>query len=76
MGHKTPISNVINNSKKIVLKVGSNVLRNDDGTANINVFKNLTDQVAEMMEQGKEDGTFAETAFHLIGAGQHSPFPR
>ena len=54
MGHKTPISNVINNSKKIVLKVGSNVLRNDDGTANINVFKNLTDQVAEMMEQGKQ----------------------
>ena len=32
--------------------------------------------LTQLMEQGKEDGTFAETAFHLIGAGQHSPFPR
>lgn len=41
-------------SRKIVLKVGSNVLSSDDGTVNKTALRQLVEQVKELMDNGKQ----------------------
>ncbi|MGN0711520.1 MAG: glutamate 5-kinase [Anaerovoracaceae bacterium] len=48
------ISDIINDSKKIVIKLGSNVLSDDHGNVNEEVISSIAAQVNEMMEQGKQ----------------------
>lgn len=46
--------NLIKQSRKIVIKVGSNTLSNQDGLINDHFIESLTKQVADLMEQGKQ----------------------
>lgn len=48
------VSEVLKESKKIVIKIGSNVLSNEDGRVNKEVIKNIADQVAKLQEMGKQ----------------------
>lgn len=48
------IKEVINKSKKIVVKLGSNVLSTDDGKPNENIIEKIVDDVAMLMEDGKQ----------------------
>lgn len=48
------LSNIINYSRKIVIKIGSNVLSTDDGMPNREVIENIADQVNALMESGKQ----------------------
>lgn len=48
------IGETIKNSKKIVLKIGSNVLSKEDGTVNREAIKNIATQVAQLMGSGKQ----------------------
>lgn len=49
-----PINNLINGSRKIVIKIGSNVLSDDNGTVNKTVLHNIVEQVNDLMEKGKQ----------------------
>ena len=48
------ISEVIKNSRKIVIKIGSNVLSDDGGMANQEVIHNIAEQVDMLMKDGKQ----------------------
>ncbi|SHJ53854.1 glutamate 5-kinase [Geosporobacter subterraneus DSM 17957] len=48
------ISTLIENSKKIVIKIGSNTLANEDGSINKQFLKELSDQVAGFVTKGKQ----------------------
>lgn len=48
------ISQLIQASKKIVIKIGSNTLSNDDGTINKEFLKKLTTQIYDLNSQGKQ----------------------
>jgi len=48
------IQELLGRSKKIVLKVGSNVLSLDNGTVNKELLRQLVDQMVEWMEAGKQ----------------------
>ncbi|MBN7771885.1 glutamate 5-kinase [Clostridium aminobutyricum] len=48
------ISEVINTSRKIVIKLGSNVLSDEHGTVNKMVMHNIVEQVNGLMQQGKQ----------------------
>lgn len=48
------ISNIINDSKKIVIKLGSNVLSDENGNVNRTVLNNIVEQVNVLMQQGKQ----------------------
>lgn len=48
------ISEVINNSRKIVIKLGSNVLSDEHGAVNKAVMHTIVEQVHELMQQGKQ----------------------
>ncbi len=48
------ISECINSSKKIVIKIGSNTLSNNDGTLNKDFFDKFSKQVKELMDLGKQ----------------------
>jgi glutamate 5-kinase len=47
------IGDLIQDSKKIVLKIGSNVLTGDDGAVNKDTLQNIVDQVTGLIGQGK-----------------------
>ncbi|MBR0596865.1 glutamate 5-kinase [Sinanaerobacter chloroacetimidivorans] len=47
------IGEVIHSSKKIVIKIGSNVLSDDQGHVNKETLHNIVEQVAELIGQGK-----------------------
>ncbi|WP_037372767.1 glutamate 5-kinase [Anaerovorax odorimutans] len=47
-------SDIINDSKKIVIKIGSNVLSDDNGNVNKVALKNIIEQVNELINQGKQ----------------------
>jgi len=49
-----PIGNLINDSRKIVIKIGSNVLSDDNGTVNKTVLHNIVEQVNDLMKSGKQ----------------------
>lgn len=54
---RTPMSAIeqlLTKSRKIVLKVGSNVLSSDDGTVNKVALHQLVGQVKELMDEGKQ----------------------
>jgi len=46
------LQNTLKNSKKIVLKIGSNTLSCDDGTLNRDFFKNLASQIQVLRHRG------------------------
>ncbi|MDK2918868.1 MAG: glutamate 5-kinase [Candidatus Petromonas sp.] len=48
------ISEIIKESKKIVIKLGSNTLANEDGTLNKDFFQKFCEQVQGLMTQGKQ----------------------
>lgn len=48
------IGEVVQNSKKIVIKIGSNVLSHHDGTINQERLQNIVAQVAGLIEGGKQ----------------------
>ncbi len=48
------MSDAINNSRKIVIKIGSNVLSDDNGTVNREILHNIAEQVVRLMEMGKQ----------------------
>jgi glutamate 5-kinase len=48
------ISEVIKNSRKIVIKLGSNVLSDSNGTVNRELMHNIVEQVHGLMNQGKQ----------------------
>ena len=44
----------IENSRKIVIKIGSNVLSDENGTVNKKVMHNIVEQVNDLMKMGKQ----------------------
>lgn len=48
------ISQIIGSSKKIVIKIGSNVLSSDNGTVNRDLLHNIVEQACQLMELGKQ----------------------
>ena len=48
------ISDVIGASRKIVIKLGSNVLSNEEGLVNQATLHNIVEQAANMIKQGKQ----------------------
>jgi len=48
------IGDLIQDSRKIVLKIGSNVLSDDNGAVNKETLKNIVEQVAGLIRQGKQ----------------------
>ena len=48
------ISDVIAASRKVVIKLGSNVLSNDEGLVNQATLHNIVEQAANMIKQGKQ----------------------
>jgi len=48
------IKNIMQKSKKIVIKIGSNVLSKDNGTVNKEVLQQLVEQVKELLDDGKQ----------------------
>ena len=48
------ISDVIGASRKVVIKLGSNVLSNEEGFVNQATLHNIVEQAAEMIKQGKQ----------------------
>lgn len=49
-----PISEIIKDSRKIVIKIGSNVLSDDNGAVNRTVLHNIVGQANDLIEQGKQ----------------------
>lgn len=48
------ISQIIGSSRKVVIKIGSNVLSSDNGTVNNAILHNIVDQTNELMKLGKQ----------------------
>ena len=48
------IEKLINDSRKIVIKIGSNVLSNDEGAVNKDVLHNIVEQVNRLITRGKQ----------------------
>ncbi len=48
------IGGLINNSRKIVIKIGSNVLSDDQGMVNKRIFHEIAEQTAELIKDGKQ----------------------
>ncbi|MEG0830352.1 MAG: glutamate 5-kinase [Anaerovoracaceae bacterium] len=48
------ISQIIKNSRKIVIKIGSNVLSDSDGVVNKKVLHNIVDQAYSLISEGKQ----------------------
>lgn len=48
------ISEIIGSSKKVVIKIGSNVLSSDNGSVNNTILHNIVEQANELMKLGKK----------------------
>jgi len=48
------ISQIIGSSRKVVIKIGSNVLSSDNGTVNNTILHNIVEQTNELMKLGKQ----------------------
>lgn len=48
------IRDVLENSRKVVIKIGSNVLSTDDGMPNKENIYNIVDQVCQLIDMGKQ----------------------
>jgi len=48
------LQQVLKDSRKVVIKIGSNTLSREDGTINREFFKDLAAQIAELKKQGKQ----------------------
>lgn len=48
------ISQIIGSSRKVVIKIGSNVLSSDNGTVNNAILHNIVEQACELMKLGKQ----------------------
>jgi glutamate 5-kinase len=52
--HMNSISDFIKESRKIVIKIGSNVLSNDQGEVNREVLHNIVEQASDLIKQNKQ----------------------
>jgi len=48
------IQEILRNSKKIVIKIGSNVLSDDEGAVDKNSMRNIVEQIKELMDSHKQ----------------------
>ena len=48
------INESLKNSRKIVIKIGSNTLAKSDGTTNIDFMLDFAEQCASLIKQGKQ----------------------
>ena len=48
------ISEILNESRKVVVKIGSNVLSDENGFIDRDNVKNIVDQVMELINEGKQ----------------------
>ena len=48
------LSQIIGSSRKIVIKIGSNVLSTETGTVNNQLLHNIVEQSCELMKLGKQ----------------------
>ncbi|OQY33787.1 MAG: glutamate 5-kinase [Spirochaetaceae bacterium 4572_59] len=48
------LQQVLKNSRKVVIKIGSNTLSHNDGTINQDFFKDLAFQISELQKDGKQ----------------------
>ena len=48
------LKETLEDSKKIVIKIGSNVLSDDNGNVNKQVLHNIVEQVNELIDLGKQ----------------------
>ena len=48
------LKETIKSSRKIVVKIGSNVLSDENGMVNKKVIHNIAEQVKELMDMGKQ----------------------
>ena len=48
------IENILQNSRKVVIKIGSNVLSNQEGVVDPERFANISHQVNRLIQQGKQ----------------------
>ena len=48
------IENILQNSRKVVIKIGSNVLSNQEGVVDPERFANISHQVNQLIQQGKQ----------------------
>jgi glutamate 5-kinase len=61
-------SELLNISKKIVLKIGGSVLRNEDGSVNRDTLQNIADQVKYLRDGGKQV-VIVSSGAGICGAG-------
>lgn len=54
IGEMNGIGELIQNSRKIVIKIGSNVLSGSDGAVNKERMRSIVDQITELISQGKQ----------------------
>ncbi|WP_026476094.1 glutamate 5-kinase [Alkaliphilus transvaalensis] len=69
------VSEVIKESKKIVIKIGSNTLSNEDGTINHEFLKELCHQVSQLTQEGKQVAIVTSGA-RIAGIGQINRWSR
>ncbi len=69
------VSEVIKESKKIVIKIGSNTLSNEDGTINETFLKELCQQVSSLMQEGKQV-VIVTSGARIAGIGQIKKWSR
>lgn len=63
------------NSKKIVIKIGSNTLSNDDGTINHDFIEELSEQIAFLLGEGKQVAIVTSGAM-IAGIGRINKWSR
>ena len=54
IGEMNGIGELIQNSRKIVIKIGSNVLSGSDGAVNKERMRSIVDKITELISQGKQ----------------------
>ena len=70
------IKETIENSKKIVIKIGSNVLSDENGVVDKKVLHNIAEQVNDLISMGKQvilvssGAGYAVSARSTSGAGE------
>ncbi len=69
------VKEVLEKSKKIVIKVGSNVLSSDNGTINKEAMENIVSQIVKLREMGKQV-TVVSSGAGICGVGALNKWAR
>lgn len=69
------LSKTMKESKKIVIKIGSNTLSNEDGSINQNFLEELAEQVAFLIKEGKQVAIVTSGA-RIAGIGRTNKWSR